>query len=63
MRGIDPDVATCDLLLAIVRGEHPALRVEVQIMTPEQAKSYRFDPSTSPRSGPTPTSRRSKSAA
>ncbi|MBE0711935.1 MAG: catalase, partial [Candidatus Aminicenantes bacterium] len=44
MRGIDPDVATRDLFQAIARGEHPAWRVEVQIMTPEQAKDYRFDP-------------------
>jgi len=44
MRGIDPDVATRDLFQAIARGEHPAWRVEVQMMTPEQAKSYRFDP-------------------
>ncbi len=44
MRGIDPDVATRDLLQAIARGEHPAWRVEVQIMTPEQAQDYRFDP-------------------
>jgi catalase len=44
MRGIDPDVATRDLFQAIARGEHPAWRVEVQIMTPEQAKTYRFDP-------------------
>jgi catalase len=44
MRGADPDVATRDLHAAIARGEYPAWRVEVQIMTPEQAKSYRFDP-------------------
>jgi len=44
MRGIDPDVATRDLHQAIARGEFPAWRVEVQIMTPEQAKSYKFDP-------------------
>jgi catalase len=44
MRGIDPDVATRDLHAAIARGEYPAWRVEVQIMTPEQAKNYRFDP-------------------
>ena len=44
MRGIDPDVTTRDLFQAIARGEHPAWRVEVQIMTPEQAKDYRFDP-------------------
>jgi len=44
MRGVDPDVATRDLSQAIARGEHPAWRVEVQIMTPEQAEKYRFDP-------------------
>jgi catalase len=44
MRGIDPDVATRDLNAAIARGEYPSWRVEVQIMTPEQAKSYKFDP-------------------
>jgi catalase len=44
MRGIDPDIATRDLSQAITRGEHPAWRVEIQIMTPEQAKKYRFDP-------------------
>ncbi|MFO7732674.1 MAG: catalase [Candidatus Aminicenantes bacterium] len=44
MRGVDPDVTTRDLHQAIARGEHPAWRVEVQIMTPEQAKDYRFDP-------------------
>jgi catalase len=44
MRGVDPDVATRDLFQAIARGEHPAWRVEVQIMTPEQAEDYRFDP-------------------
>ncbi|MGA2533151.1 MAG: catalase [Candidatus Aminicenantales bacterium] len=44
MRGIDPDVATRDLFQAIACGEYPAWRVEVQIMTPEQAKDYRFDP-------------------
>jgi catalase len=44
MRSADPDVATRDLSEAIARGDHPFWRVEVQIMTPEQAKSYRFDP-------------------
>ena len=44
MRGVDPDVATRDLHAAIAAGKHPAWRVEVQIMTPEQAKTYRFDP-------------------
>ncbi len=44
LAGENPDHATCDLRDSIERGEHPAWRVCVQIMTPEQAKSYRFDP-------------------
>jgi len=40
----DPDHATRDLHDAIERGEFPSWRVEVQIMTPEQAEKYRFDP-------------------
>ncbi len=44
MRGVDPDCATRDLQEAIARGEFPSWRLEVQIMTPEQAKTYRFDP-------------------
>ena len=44
MRGMDPDCATRDLFNAIAQGEFPSWRLEVQIMTPEQAKSYRFDP-------------------
>ncbi len=44
MRGEDPDVATRDLHEAIARGEYPSWRLEIQIMTPEQAREYRFDP-------------------
>ncbi len=44
MKGIDPDCATRDLSDAIARGDFPSWRVEVQIMTPVQAKSFRFDP-------------------
>jgi len=44
LKGEDPDHATRDLYEAIERGEYPSWRVEVQIMTPEQAKAYRFDP-------------------
>jgi catalase len=44
MRGIDPDCATRDLHEAIAKGKFPSWRLEVQIMTPEQAKHYRFDP-------------------
>lgn len=44
MRGIDPDCATRDLYEAIAKGDYPSWRLEIQIMTPEQAKKYRFDP-------------------
>lgn len=44
MKGKDPDHATRDLHNAIERGEYPSWRLEVQIMTPEEAESYRFDP-------------------
>ncbi len=44
MKGKDPDHATRDLHKSIEGGEYPAWRVEVQIMTPEQASDYRFDP-------------------
>jgi catalase len=44
MRGIDPDRATRDLYESIARGDYPSWRLEVQIMTPEQATGYRFDP-------------------
>lgn len=44
MKGEDPDHATRDLWQAIERAEYPSWRLEVQIMTPEQAKEYRFDP-------------------
>jgi len=44
MRGTDPDCATRDLSEAIERGDFPSWRLEVQIMTPEEAESYRFDP-------------------
>jgi catalase len=44
MAGKDPDYATTDLFDAITRKDFPAWDVQVQIMTPEQAKSYRFNP-------------------
>ncbi len=43
LAGEDPDFATRDLYEAIERGEHPAWTVYAQIMTPEQARDYRFD--------------------
>ena len=42
--GKDPDHATRDLFEAIERGEPPSWTVYAQIMTPEQAREYRFDP-------------------
>jgi len=44
MRGMDPDCATRDLSESIAKGKFPSWRLEVQIMTPDQAKKYRFDP-------------------
>ena len=44
MKGKDPDHATRDLFESIRRGEHPSWKLEMQIMTPEQATKYRFDP-------------------
>ncbi|HUT37505.1 MAG TPA: catalase [Planctomycetota bacterium] len=43
LAGENPDHATKDLFAAIERGEHPSWRVCVQIMTPEQARSYRWN--------------------
>lgn len=42
--GENPDFAGEDLRKAIDRCDYPSWRVKVQIMTPEQAKKYRFDP-------------------
>ncbi|MDD4875757.1 MAG: catalase [Dehalococcoidales bacterium] len=44
LKGKDPDHATRDLYEAIERGDYPSWRLEIQIMTPEQANEYRFDP-------------------
>ncbi|MFH1626406.1 MAG: catalase [Pseudomonadota bacterium] len=44
LKGTDPDHATRDLSESIARGDYPSWRLEVQIMTPEQANEYRFDP-------------------
>lgn len=43
MRAKDPDHATRDLFNAIERGEYPSWTLQMQIMTPEEAKDYRFD--------------------
>jgi catalase len=44
MKGEDPDFAQRDLITAIDNGDFPKWAVKVQIMTEEQAKSYRFNP-------------------
>jgi catalase len=44
LAGEDPDFATRDLYEAIERGDAPAWTLYAQIMTPEQAKNYRYDP-------------------
>lgn len=43
LAGEDPDFATRDLYDAIGRGEHPSWTLYAQIVTPEEAKDYRFD--------------------
>ena len=43
MAGENPDHATKDLYDAIDQGENPSWTLKMQIMTPEQAKDYRFD--------------------
>jgi catalase len=40
----DPDHATRDLFESIKRGEFPAWTVQIQVMPPEAAATYRFDP-------------------
>ncbi len=44
MKSMDADHATRDLHESIARGEFPSWKLEMQIMTPEQAAEYRFDP-------------------
>ena len=41
--GQDPDHATRDLYAAIARGDYPSWTLEMQILTPEQAKDFRWD--------------------
>jgi len=44
LKGKDPDHATRDLSEAIKRGDYPSWTLQVQIMPPEEAEDYRFDP-------------------
>lgn len=41
--GKDPDHATRDLFTSIAQGEFPSWTLEVQILTPEQAKDFTWD--------------------
>jgi len=43
LSGTDPDHATRDLYEAIARGDNPSWTLEMQILTPEQAKDFRWD--------------------
>jgi catalase len=44
LKGKDPDFAQRDLVEAIARKEFPRWKLKIQVMTPEQAKSFRFNP-------------------
>jgi len=44
MRGIDPDFAQHDLLHAIDNGDFPKWALKIQVMTEEQARTYRWNP-------------------
>ncbi len=44
LAGTDPDHATRDLFDSIAKGDFPAWTVYVQIMKPEDAAEYKFDP-------------------
>lgn len=44
LAGIDPDFSRRDLFNSIKEGNYPSWSVYVQIMTPQQAKEYRFNP-------------------
>ena len=43
LKGDDPDHATRDLFEAIEKGEYPSWTLEMQILTPEQAKDFPWD--------------------
>ncbi|UCH11530.1 MAG: catalase [Fidelibacterota bacterium] len=44
LAGTDPDQATRDLYEAIARGDYPSWSVSIQVMHPDEAKTYRFNP-------------------
>src|SRR5690606_15374441 len=44
MKGNDPDYAQRDLVEAIEKGDFPKYAMKIQVMTPEQAKTFRWNP-------------------
>ncbi|HDP96240.1 MAG TPA: catalase [Euryarchaeota archaeon] len=44
MKGVDPDHATRDLHQSIEKGDYPSWTLQIQVMKPEEAKDYRFNP-------------------
>ena len=44
MKGLDPDFAQRDLVEAIDKGEFPKWNVKIQVMTEEQARTYKYNP-------------------
>ncbi|MFI5136962.1 MAG: catalase [Sphingobacteriales bacterium] len=44
MRGINPDFSQHDLLTAIDKGDFPKWDLKIQVMTEEEAKTYRWNP-------------------
>ncbi len=44
MKGKDPDWAQRDLVAAIEKGDYPKWTVKIQIMTEEQAKTFKWNP-------------------
>lgn len=44
LKGTDPDHATRDLYESIKKCDYPSWTLQVQIMSPEEAEDYRFDP-------------------
>jgi catalase len=44
MKGEDPDWAQRDLVTAIEKGDFPKWAVKIQVMTEEQAKTYKWNP-------------------
>lgn len=44
MRGIDPDHAQRDLIDSIENNDFPKWALKIQVMTDDQAKSFRFNP-------------------